>query len=78
MSPAMGTSQKANKMVEVLIIEFQGIVEDVELYESHIDADSRRDHLILQEYPSIKAYNQALDDCNAQYVVHHFSDEKVR
>jgi len=65
-------------MVEVLIIEFQGIVEDVELYASPLDADLRRDHLILQEYPSIKAYNEALNDSNADYVVHHFTDEKVR
>jgi hypothetical protein len=65
-------------MVEVLIIEFQGIVEDVELYASTLDADLRRDHLILQEYPSIKAYEEALADSNAEYVVHHYTDMKVK
>ena len=65
-------------MVEVLVIEFQGIVEDVELFTSPLDADLRRDHLLLQEYPSIQAYNEALNDSNAPYVVHHFTDEKVR
>lgn len=65
-------------MVEVLIIEFQGIVEDVELYAHPLDADARFDHLILAEYPSIQAYNQALADSNAEYVVHHFTDMKVK
>jgi hypothetical protein len=65
-------------MVEVLIIEFQGIVEDVELYAHPLDADRRFDHLILAEYPSIKAYNEALADSNAEYVVHHFTDMKVK
>ena len=65
-------------MVDVLVIEFQGIVEDVELFASPIDADSRKDHLILGEYPSIQAYNEALVDNNAKYVVHHFCGQKVR
>jgi len=65
-------------MVEVLIIEIQGIIEDVELFKNPLDADLRRDHLILSEYPSIQAYNEALADSNAKYVVHHFTDVKVR
>jgi hypothetical protein len=65
-------------MVEVLVIEFQGIVEDVELYASPLDADLRFDHLILSEYPSIQAYNEALNDSNAEYVVHHYTDMKVK
>ena len=65
-------------MVEVLIIEFQGIVEDVELFKTPLDADLRRDHLILSEYPSIQAYNEAFNDSNADYVVHHYTDVKVK
>ena len=65
-------------MVEVLIIEFQGIIEDVELFKNPLDADLRRDHLILSKYPSIKAYNEALYDSNADYVVLHFTNIEVR
>ena len=65
-------------MVEVLVVEFQGIIEDVELYASCLDADLRKDHLILAEYPSIKDYQAALEDNNAKYVIHHFSGQRVR
>jgi len=65
-------------MVEVLIEEFQGIIENVELYELPIDAENRQVNLILKHYRSWADYNEALDDSNADYIVHIFSKKRVK
>lgn len=65
-------------MVEVLVIEFQGVVDGVELYAHPLDADARADHLILQHYGTMTEYREALADSNADYVVLHFTDVEVR
>lgn len=65
-------------MVDVLIIEYQGIVERAELFQLPLDADTRRNNLILENYRSIQDYNEALADSNADYVVHHFTGLKVK
>lgn len=65
-------------MVEVLIIEYQGIIEQVELFKLPLDADQREINLILKYYDSYRAYKTALDASDADYVVHHLTDLKVK
>ena len=64
-------------MVEVVTITQDGILETVEVYKHKSKAAQMRKQWILGTYGSINAYNQALENSDANPLVQHWTNLEV-